>query len=56
MLTMETTNKPNIDKETIKTGAKIVGRTVVAIGKVVGTVIVTTIEILHDVVKNTGKG
>ena len=52
---MVTTNKPNIDKKTIKTGAKIVGRTVVAIGKVVGTVIVTTIEILHDVIKDKGK-
>ena len=39
-----------INKDSLKTGAKIVGRTLLAVGKVVVTVAVTTIEILHDVV------
>ena len=45
-----TKNDYKVNKEAIKTGAKIVGRTLLAVGKVVGTVVVTTIEILHDVV------
>ena len=49
-----TNNDYKVNKETIKTGAKIVGRTLLAVSKVVGvavvTVAITTIEILHDVV------
>ncbi len=53
---METNKKLNIDKETVKTGAKVVGRTLIGVGRVIGAVVVTTIEILHDVVTDKGKG
>ncbi len=46
-------NKVNM--ETIKTGAKIAGKAAIAVGKVIGTVVVTAIEILHDIVA-TKKG
>ena len=52
---MNTKKNISIDKETIKTGGKIVAHAAVAVGKVICTVIVTTIEMLHDVVKNTEK-
>ena len=53
---MDTNKKINIKKESIKTGAKVVGRTLVGVGRVIGAVVVTTIEILHDVVTDKGKG
>ncbi len=52
---METHKKINIDTETIQKGAKVIGRTLVGIGRVITAVAVTAIEILHDVVKDKGK-
>ncbi len=52
---MNTKKNINIDKKTIKTGGKIVAHAAVAVGKVICTVVVAAIEILHDVVNGNGK-
>lgn len=49
------TNKIKIDGDSVKTGAKVIGRTLCGVGRVVAAVFVMTIEILHDVIKDKGK-